>query len=224
MNKTLIYTKDGSHSIYIPSFNEHYHSIHGAIQEAEHVYIEAGLKHQLARSPKKLTIMELGLGTGLNLFLTFLFVQKQKVDIPIYYIALEPYAIDWETAGVLNYTQLLNATEFNSVFKKIHCCNFNENVHFSSLFSFIKINTTLQNYVATQKVDLIFYDAFAPRVQPELWNEEAFGKAISFMNEGATLVTYCAKGEVKRTMKKVGLNLYTLQGPIGKREMLRAEK
>lgn len=221
----LIFSGDGSHTLFNEKLNEHYHSIHGAIQESKHVFIEAGLK-QLMREflhENPLKVLEIGLGTGLNAFLTFLEAEEQK--IPVKYDAIEAYPLNAEIAGNLNYTELLNATNHKHVFEKIHACEANRVEVLSSFFTFYKIINTLDNCVFDKEAyDLIYFDAFGPSVQPEMWTEQVFLRLYDSLQANGYLVTYCAKGEVKRTLKKVGFTVESLQGPPGKREMVRAQK
>ena len=225
MKTEIIKTADGSHSIYVKDLDEHYHSIHGAIQEAKHVFIKMGLKHIASILPApdaEINILEIGLGTGLNTFLTFIETENSKEKIN--YIALEAFPVSVELVNQLNYLELLNELKNQSIFNKIHTCEWNNKNVFSNQFTFRKINNTLQQIVFDDTFDLIYYDAFGPRVQPEMWTEDVFSKLYSATKPDGCLVTYCAKGEVKRTLKKVGYTVETLQGPPGKREMVRAVK
>lgn len=221
----IIKTADGSHSIYVKELDEHYHSIHGAIQEAQHVFIKMGLTHVASTLPDPTTpinILEIGLGTGLNSFITF--IEAKKAGLTINYTALEAYPISAELAGKLNYIELLNEQKNQAVYNKIHSCEWNEVTPLSDQFTIHKINNTLQEVVFLDTYHLIYFDAFGPRVQPEMWTEDVFRKLYAVTKPNGCLVTYCAKGEVKRTLKKVGFTVETLQGPPGKREMVRAVK
>ena len=223
MKTEIIKTADGSHSIYVKYLDEHYHSIHGAIQESKHVFIEAGLKYIISTLPDaEINILEIGLGTGLNAFLTFM--ESSKMNRMINYTSIEAYPISSETANQLNYLELLNEQKNQTVFNEIHTCEWNKKNGISNQFSFRKIQNTLQQIVFDDTYNLIYFDAFGPRVQPEMWTEEIFVKLYASTNPDGCLVTYCAKGEVKRTLKKVGFTVDTLQGPPGKREMVRAAK
>lgn len=229
MLRTLIETADGSHSLFVEELDEHYHSIHGAIQESKHVFIDAGLK-QFISSPDSLqkigeaglNILEIGLGTGLNALLTFIETEQSAKNI--YYSAIEAYPVSIDLINQLNYVELLNAQKNQPVFNAIHTCEWGEPVALSNHFTINKINNKLQEIVFENKYNLIYFDAFGPRVQPEMWREEIFAKLFVAMEPGGCLVTYCAKGEVKRTLKKVGFIVESLQGPPGKREMVRAIK
>jgi tRNA U34 5-methylaminomethyl-2-thiouridine-forming methyltransferase MnmC len=216
---TLITTADGSHSLLSRQFNVAYHSHHGAIQETRHVFIEAGLLFQLEMK-QPLHLLELGLGTGLNAFMTFL--AALPYHSPITYTSLEQFPISWELAQQCNYVQQLDAAEHLPVFQQIHCSAFGEWQTWSPLFRFRKFDTDARTFHSDEKYSLVYYDAFAPESQPELWTVDLFSRIYDLMTDGGVLVTYCAKGEVKRALKRVGFKVEALPGPLGKREMTRA--
>ena len=219
VKKELVETADGSKTLYIPDFEEHYHSFHGAFSEAQHVFIKHGLKS----IPKiQLSILEMGFGTGLNAFLTCL--ENRKLHKEISYTALEAYPLDPNLANEMEYKVLTGLENEEAVFQHMHQCSWTDPHMIEKCFTLQKIETTIQNIVFQNTFDLVYYDAFAPRVQPELWTEEIFAKIFSAMNVGAVLVTYCAKGSVKRALKSVGFAVQSLEGPPGKREMTRAKK
>jgi len=219
VKKELVETADGSKTLYIPNFDEHYHSVHGALSEAQHVYVKHGLK---STTKTKLSILEMGFGTGLNAFLTCL--ENRVLQKEIKYTALEPYPLSYDLANELEYVGLAGFEDEEFVFKQIHQCSW-ANVHtIEQYFTLQKLETTIQNFMFHNTFDLVYYDAFAPKVQPELWTEAIFAKVFSAMNVGAILVTYCAKGYVKRNLKSVGFKVESLEGPPGKREMTRAKK
>jgi len=231
MNLELITTKDGSHTIFVPELNERYHSIHGAIQESIHVFINAGLNYFITRphpnpllkkgEGELINIFEVGLGTGLNCILTF--IEAEKLNLKINYTSIEAFPVSLEMANQLNYSQLINSNlSLDIIFQKIHTSAWNKKNSLSDNFNLEKINNTLQQVVLKNNFDIIYFDAFAPTVQPELWTEEIFKKLFDSLNPNGILVTYCAKGEVKRTLKKVGFKIESIQGPPGKREMIRA--
>ena len=227
MSIEIIKTADGSHSLYVKELNEHYHSIHGAIQESKHVFIEAGLNYFLKINPKNISILEIGFGTGLNTFLTYL--KSTEINMPIHYTSLEAFPISMELVNELNYADLLSDSKIDNsslknTFKSIHTCIWENDNLLSDNFTLKKINKTLQKIIFNDTFDIIYFDAFGPRVQPELWTEEIFRKIYNNTSTKGVLVTYCAKGEVKRTLKKIGFTIESLQGPPGKREMLRAVK
>ena len=232
MFRKLIKTKDGSHSLYVEELNEHYHSIHGALQESRHVFMEAGFKSlitgfSLREKKKTVTILEVGLGTGLNVLLTILENFQTKQDVS--YTALEAFPLSNSLLSDLNYTDLLTTTtqtkeNVQLIFDAIHSSEWNKEVEITQQFRLNKLHTTLQQVELTGMYDLIYFDAFGPVVQPEMWTQEVFLKLMNAMNNRGMLVTYCAKGSVKRTLKEVGFKVETLQGPPGKREMIRAVK
>lgn len=228
MKLSLIKTEDGSHSLYVKELNEHYHSIHGAIQESKHVFINAGLKHIFSKKTSSISILEIGLGTGLNALLTF--IESKQFIKTINYTALEAFPIGIELAQELNYPELLTSSEMNnkvffrSVFNLIHTSQWEKEIAISDQLIFSKIKNTLQKVKFANTYDLIYFDAFGPPVQPEMWTEELFTKLFASTKPNGILVTYCAKGEVKRTLKKVGFTVESLEGPPGKREMVRATR
>ncbi len=214
-------TSDGSHTFFMPEINEYYHSHHGAIQEALHVFIKNGL-HQFT-DHKDITIFEVGFGTGLNALLTCLESQKSKLKIN--YIGLEAFPLEVDEYADLNFTTSLEDKNASVYFEKIHAANWEEKTTISDNFSILKLKNTLENVVlAENSLDLIYFDAFGPRVQPEMWTIELFQKLYDALKTGGVFVTYCAKGQVKRDLKSVGFALETLAGPPGKREMIRCGK
>ncbi|MFJ1331838.1 tRNA (5-methylaminomethyl-2-thiouridine)(34)-methyltransferase MnmD [Capnocytophaga canimorsus] len=219
MKRQIIITSDGSTSIHIEDWNESYHSKHGAIQEAYHVFIKNGLNLFESRS---INILEIGFGTGLNTFITFLEHRKRKLNVN--YQTVEAYPLTLQEAMTMNYVQQLNATDNLSVFEQLHTCTWEQEHSLCSSFRFKKRNQLFQNINDVKHFDLIYFDAFGARVQPELWNENIFRKMFQALKEGGYLVTYSAKGSVRRAMQACGFKVEKLQGPPGKREMLRARK
>lgn len=225
MKHTLIKTADGSHSLYMNELDEHYHSIHGAIRESQHVFIKTGLQHLAEQGYSSISILEIGLGTGLNTLLTAM--EAEELDVKISYTALEAFPLSMNVLNQLNYVELLSCKSENTIEKKfelIHSCEWENASQLTDNFSLHKIKNTLQEIKFKNTFDLVYFDAFGPRVQPEMWAEELFSKIFAATNSKGCLVTYCAKGEVKRTIKKVGFTLETLPGPPGKREMVRGTK
>lgn len=215
-------TSDGSHTIYLPELNEHYHSTHGSIQESSHVFIEAGLM-QMIWQKDKLNILEVGFGTGLNCLLTYECITNHlKVNVD--YTSLEPFPVDREVALMLNYPSLLSMEKAKSAFELLHHLPWNVKSALDNNINVLKMNSTLQNFIPIDRYDLVYFDAFSPNVQPELWSFNNFEKIYKSMNPNAILVTYCAKGIVKRTLKSVGFKVESIPGPPGKREMIRARK
>lgn len=219
MDINLIITRDGSHTLEVPSLKERYHSIHGAIQESKHVFIEMGLCH-FPSGP--ISILEVGFGTGLNAFLTFLETTAQKVLTD--YHALEPFPVPLSCTTKLNYLQLLKAGKFQKIFNLMHQSPWNQPIQITPEYKFQKSTHQVQETTYKTEFELIYYDAFAPHAQAEMWNESIFTKMIKALKSGGILVTYCAKSEVRRTMQKVGFHVQKLPGPPGKREMLRGMK
>jgi tRNA U34 5-methylaminomethyl-2-thiouridine-forming methyltransferase MnmC len=213
----LISTGDGSSSLYNPELNETYHSRHGALRESRHVFIQEGLelKHQLP----KVKILEVGMGTGLNVLLTGLYALQRKQ--PIHLITLEPFPISHELIAQVNYADLLDQTTASEMFDMIHESSWNHDVQLNDFFAFKKLNIKLEEYTNKQVFDLIYYDAFGPHAQPELWKESVFQHLANFCTKGTTLSTYCAQGQFKRNLKAAGFKIERLPGPPGKREMTR---
>ena len=211
-------TGDGSYTLYNPDVGEHYHSTFGAIQESEHIFISAGLEPVLARQDA-VNILEIGFGTGLNAFLTFLLAERSGRKIN--YLGLEAFPISAETAGKLNYHELLHSDQ--KLFLKFHQPE--NKAMISGLFYLEKeINTLEQAVFPAEKFDVVYFDAFSPEAQPELWTADIFKKIFETMKTGGVLTTYSCKGTVKRAMKAAGFTLEKLPGPPGKREFLRATK
>ncbi|MCZ4694198.1 SAM-dependent methyltransferase [Ancylomarina euxinus] len=218
LKREIKLTEDGSHTIFIPELNEHYHSTHGAIQEAIHVYINAGL-HFSDKNP--ICILEIGFGTGLNAYLTLVEAENNKRSIV--YHSLERYPIDEEQLKVLNYPDQIDF-ENKDLFKKLHQVEWNRTCEISANFRLNKINGDLKKIDFKDKYDLIYFDAFAPDIQPDLWTEGIFKKLYECTNPNAILVTYCSKGIVKRALRSSGFEVKRLAGPPGKHHILRATK
>ena len=219
MERQIIITEDGSSTIYLPELDEQYHSIHGAIQETKHVFIKRGLS---LFSNSEISILEIGFGTGLNSFITFL--EASKLKLKIEYIGVEAYPITLEEIDKLNYVSELEATKFSEVFTEMHQQKWEVKNELSSSFSLTKRKQFFNEIRDENKYSLIYFDAFGAQVQPELWTEDIFKiMYVALKNEGV-LVTYSAKGSVRRAMQSVGFTVERLPGPPGKREMLRATK
>jgi len=219
LKREIIITSDGSTTIQIPEWNEQYHSIHGAIQEAYHVFIKQGLE---SVSKKKISILEIGFGTGLNAFITFLEAQKNKLEID--YFGVEAYPVSLQEIEQLNYVSELEATSFAEFFTKFHKNSWEEKHQLTKDFSLLKRKQFFHEITDKNEFDLIYFDAFGARLQPELWTEEIFSKMFVALKDKGTLVTYSAKGSVRRAMQAIGFTVERLPGPPGKREMLRAVK
>ncbi len=219
MKRKIIITADGSTTIHLPDWNEQYHSKHGAIQEAQHVFIKNGLA---LFSKKKLKVLEIGFGTGLNSFITFL--EAPKMELEIDYVGVEAYPVSIDEIENLNYVSELNAGKYKEVFVKMHQHKWEAKVAISPEFDLTKRKQFFNDITDSNTFDLIYYDAFGARVQPELWTENLFEKMFEALKLGGVLVTYSAKGSVRRAMQAVGFFVERLPGPPGKREMLRAIK
>ena len=216
----LITTEDGSHSIHLVELDETYHSIHGAIQESKHVFIAAGLNYWLSENPKSasLSILEFGFGTGLNALLTAIEVTPGK---NVSYHSLEKYPLPTEITNSLNYGEVLHST---ALLSKIHKAGWGEEQTITPNFSIKKIEADFRDYANDVYYDIIYFDAFAPSKQPELWTKEIFAHCYQLLNEGGVLVTYSAKGQLKRDLKSIGFVVESLPGPPGKFEITRAIK
>lgn len=219
MKREIIQTKDGSTTIHLEEWNESYHSKHGAIQEAKHVFIKNGLS---LFENKTLSILEIGFGTGLNAFISFL--EAQKMDQTIDYVGVEAYPVAPEEIISMNYVGELDAQDQLAVFEQMHQCNWEEKTVLSDRFTLTKRKQFFQDIDDVAQFDLIYFDAFGYRVQPELWSTAIFQKMYDALKENGVLVTYAARGVVKRSMIEVGFKVEKLEGPPGKREMFRAFK
>jgi len=218
MEKKIIITGDGSHSLFVPELDEHYHSTHGAIQESRHVFLKMGLN---ALPVKKIQILEIGFGTGLNALLTLLAANERKTLV--HYTSLEKDPLHEKDFNLLNFGKLLHAED---LFNSIHLADWEHCVKISEFFHLKKLNSDLVTdpLPEEEKYDLIYFDAFAPNKQAEMWEKAVFKKIYDSMSEGGILVTYCAKGIVRRTMQAVGYTVERLPGPPGKFQMLRGKK
>jgi len=221
MDAQLVLTGDGSTSIFIPDLDEHYHSVHGALQESKHVFIEAGLQPFLYQQ-RSLHVLEIGFGTGLNALLTCLSAGQTSTDI--HYTTVEKYPLNSGFIKSLNYCTLLQESTCENLFEELHNCSWEDFQNITSCFKLKKCRMDIGHIEWLNTFDLIYFDAFAPSAQPELWTEQIFSSMHNALKEKGVLVTYCAKGIVKRTMKSVGFFVEALPGPPGKREMTRATK
>ena len=219
MKREIIITSDGSSTIHLPEWDEQYHSKHGAIQEAKHVFIKSGLS---LFSDRKISILEIGFGTGLNSFITFL--EAPKFNLDINYVGVEAYPVAPEEIERLNYVSELEATDFECTFKQMHELQWEIKNEITSHFTLTKRKQFFNEINDINTFDLIYFDAFGARVQPELWTEDIFKTMFNSLKNGGILVTYSAKGSVRRAMQSVGFTVERLPGPPGKREMLRALK
>ena len=219
MKREIIQTQDGSTTIHIMEWDECYHSKFGAIQEAQHVFIKNGLS---LFENKAISILEIGFGTGLNAFITFLEAKKRNLTID--YVGVEAFPVTPEEVLAMNYVSELNAESEGAIFEKMHQCNWEEQINLSDDFLFTKREQFFADIDDLEKFDLIYFDAFGYTVQPELWSTTIFQKMYNALKNNGILVTYAARGVVKRSMKAVGFTVEKLEGPPGKREMFRARK
>lgn len=218
MKRELQETADGSHTLFIPEMDEHYHSVNGAVQESRHVFIEAGLHHQ---TKKNSTVFEIGFGTGLNAFLTLLDAEKNNRIVNYY--SVELYPLEPELIQALNYGEVI-CSEKKHLFNALHTAPWNEPASITERFTLYKIQGDNNRCELPGEIDLVYFDAFAPDKQPEMWNQEIFNRLYAQMAVGGILTTYCAKGVVRRMMQEAGYSVERIPGPPGKREMLRAMK
>ena len=212
-------TADGSHTLYLPAMDEHYHSVNGAIGESEHIFVNAGLR---SLAQKEICILEIGFGTGLNAFLTL----REAMTDPawrIVYYAVELYPLPFELATRLNYAGLA-WLEGESLFLDLHRAEWEKPTQITDRFVLHKIEGDANRVSLPDGIDLVYMDAFAPEKQPEMWNATLYRRLVDAMLPGATLVTYCAKGDVRRGLRDAGLLMERLPGPPGKRHILRGKK
>jgi tRNA U34 5-methylaminomethyl-2-thiouridine-forming methyltransferase MnmC len=219
LERKVIITADGSSTIQLTEWDEQYHSKHGAIQEAMHVFIKNGLS---LFENKSISILEIGFGTGLNSFITFLEAPKLAIDIN--YVGVEAYPISENEIKSLNYVEQLNAEKHSTIFEAMHLQDWEVKNKLSPKFQLTKRKQFFNEIKDENTFDLIYFDAFGARVQPELWTEKIFQLMYNSLKNGGVLVTYSAKGSVRRAMQAVGFLVEKLPGPPGKREMLRAKK
>jgi tRNA U34 5-methylaminomethyl-2-thiouridine-forming methyltransferase MnmC len=223
LQRKIVTTEDGSKTIHLVEWNEHYHSIHGAIQEANHVFIKHGLLFFAESFPNRsdVSILEIGFGTGLNAFITL--IESEKLNLKFHYVGVEAFPISPEEFQKLNYSEMLDIGK-SHLFEKMHQIPWELEHPIDSNFTLTKQKIAFADIDAIAQFDLIYFDAFGPRVQPELWTETIFKKMFDALKPEGTLVTYSAKGSARRAMLAVGFNVEKLPGPPGKREMLRASK
>src|SRR4030095_5926809 len=219
MQRKLILTSDGSHTILLPELNVTYHSIHGALQESKHVFIEAGLKSLNPARKTIVNIFEMGFGTGLNTLLTM--IEAENLTRAIHYEAIEQFPLRNTEIGSLNYCKQLDREDLQPAFEQLHHCECEKQIELTSRFTFKKIQANLLNFGTPETFELIYFDAFAPNVQPELWTKEIFDKMFEMLEPGGILVTYCSKSDVRRAMQAAGFTVEKLPGPKGKREIIR---
>ena len=224
-NIQIMKTGDGSHTLLNVALDETYHSRHGALRESEYVFIQQGWHTWLAQHPEAtaLRLLEVGMGTGLNVLLTIR-ETLARPSVAVHYTTLEPFPLSENTLGALNYLSLLK-DDLHPYFTALHQAPWNTPHVLLPHFTLNKQLTTLEAYAPLPEgFDLIYFDAFAPNKQAELWEMPTLQKVVGMMRASAIFVTYSAKGQLKRDLKTLGLTVETLSGPPGKAEMVRATK
>lgn len=223
MKREIIKTGDGSRTIFLPEWNEHYHSKHGAVQEALHVFIKSGFRYYRQENHvESISILEIGFGTGLNALLTFFEAEGSRVRVE--YTGVEAYPVSAGELSALDYAETVPGEDASKAFQKLHQASWEKREKISTFFSLQKEKKFFSEISAEKAFDLIYFDAFGPRVQPDLWSEEVFQNMFRSLRPKGILVTYSAKGSVRRAMQAAGFEVERLPGPPGKREMLRAGK
>ena len=212
-------TADGSFTLYVPELDEHYHSVKGALTESQHIFIDMGLKHSTVIEPR---ILEIGLGTGLNCFLTLM--TAEETQRKVHYTGIERFPLDIKTISQLDYPSIIGKGHEED-YLAIHQAPWQEDAVLSPWFTLHKIEGDFTHYTFNKGYDIIYFDAFAPEKQPEMWEQSLFDSLYHVLNEGGILTTYCAKGVVRRMLQAAGFVVERLAGPPGgKREILRATK
>lgn len=222
MKREIINTGDGSTTIHLPEWNEQYHSIHGAIQEARHVFIEMGLKKAMENNPDEISILEIGFGTGLNALVSW--QEARHKQVKILYAGIEAYPVDANEVKRLNFSAEIKEKGAGAIFELLHTSPWEIPQQLTTGFLLHKQKKFFEEIDEISKYDLVYFDAFGARIQPELWTAAIFSKMFQALKPGGILVTYAAKGSVRRAMIEVGFTVEKLPGPPGKREMLRASK
>jgi len=221
MKRELIRTKDNSYTLFVPELDEHYHSIHGALAEAEHIFINAGLKPIEDRLA--ISVLEIGFGSGLNACLTALYADKQGLNI--FYQGLEKYPLTTEEWQALNYSDIIKDADSKEIMADMHAADWSIKTTLRAHFQLLKSAIDFRDFKAEENTfDLIYFDAFAPSAQADLWSLAIFQEMYKALKPGGRLVTYCVKGSVRRTMQEAGFTVEKIPGPPGKREMARALK
>lgn len=220
MKPQFITTSDGSHTLYLSEMDEQYHSVNGALTESEYVYLDKGYLFHESMTPK---VFEVGFGTGLNCLLTGL--KAQELKRPTTYYTIEKFPLEKETIDQLNYGEIISE-EAKLLFNKIHSCKWNETIEISKYFKIKKIDSDLLNFDlhTVESCDVIYFDAFGPDKQPEMWSPEILQRIYTLTAPEGIFVTYSAKGDIRRLLASFGYNMKRLPGPPGKFHMLRGTK
>ncbi|WP_375238945.1 tRNA (5-methylaminomethyl-2-thiouridine)(34)-methyltransferase MnmD [Aurantibacter sp.] len=223
INPKIVVTDDGSNTLVHPTIGAHYHSTFGAKQESDFIFIQEGIDFYVKKlDVKSVSILEMGFGSGLNAYNTLLYGLEHNISIN--YCGIEKYPIDVKLISELDYPKILNSENTANLFQNMHTSKWEEYSEISKEFQLKKINKSLGNIDLEEKFDIIYFDAFGPKDQPELWSVSVFEKMFSLLNTNGILVTYCSKGIVKNALRAVGFDLQRLAGPPSKRHILRATK
>ena len=226
--RELQQTADGTYTLFIPEIDEHYHSVNGAITEANHVYIKEALLHRLYKGASLIIkdndtvkVLEVGFGTGLNAFLTL--VNAVEKNIKTEYVTLELYPLSQDIISKINYGAFVDE-RYAGLYMKLHESEWDTPVEIDKNFILTKKNIDLKDFISDPVFDVVYFDAFAPDKQPDMWNDEIYKKIVGAMAENGVMTTYCAKGVVRRGFRDAGLTMERIPGPPGKREMIRGSK
>lgn len=221
-NRYVTKTRDNSATLFVPELDEHYHSIHGALQESLHVFIQAGL-HQFKNQTACINVLEVGFGTGLNALLTL--NEAKKLNLKVDYTSLEKYPVTIEEISQLNYGEIIPFENGEKHLNLLHEAAWESPIPIDESFRLSKYKADLKTFpLNPEQFDLIYFDAFAPSAQPDLWTIPVFESMFNCLKKDGILVTYCVKGDVRRNMIAVGFKVDKIPGPPGKREMARAYK
>ena len=223
MEREIKTTSDGSKTLYINDLNENYHSHHGALQEAKHVFIDNG--YNLVYD-YEINILELGLGTGLNVLVTIDEFMKTDKNHIINYFTIEKYPVNEQEVRELDYASIFEKPEMVEINQRIHSSNWNESVEIVPNFFLTKYQCDFfeLDHMEMPKINLVYFDCFGARVQPDLWEKPIFEMVSNKMKTSGLLTTYSSKGSVRRTLKELNFNVEKKAGPPGKREMINAIK
>ena len=223
MKRKIVITQDGSSSVYDEQLGQHFHSHFGALQESKHIFIETGWRVASVQNKNEIAVLEIGMGTGLNLLLTYL--ESIKEEKCVFYETVEKYPLTLKEVMQLNYLSFLDVFGVTEFFSRVHSCDWDIIQELTPSFTLLKHHcSALDMIFPVQSFHLVYFDAFSPDVQPELWSYKMFEMISESLKPNGVLVTYCIKGEVKRILKSLGFQIKKLSGPPGKREILQALK